>query len=267
MSILNLDHIRFAYNGSPVIRDISFTVDKGDLLGLIGPNGSGKTTLLKLIDGIFHPAQGTIRIFDKPVKEMKRIDLAKTVAVVPQVSPLVFPFTVQEVVLMGRTPHLGKWHFEGEKDFAIVKQAMEKTDILHLAGRNMNRLSGGETHRVLIARALAQEPQILLLDEPTAFLDIRHQIDFLNLIHALNEEQGLTVIAVTHDINLASLYCKRIALLKEGQIQAIGRPEEVVTEEQIQAVYHTPVIVDRHPVTGRPRVTPRREEPSDNGNR
>lgn len=267
MTLLQLDHIRFAYNGSPVIRDISFSVEKGDLLGLIGPNGSGKTTLLKLMDGILHPAQGAIRIFGTPVQKMKRMDLAKIIAVVPQVSPLVFPFTVQEVVLMGRTPHLDKWRFEGEKDYAIVKQAMERTDTLSLAGRDMNRLSGGEIHRVLIARALAQEPQILLLDEPTAFLDIRHQVDFLNLIHALNEEQGLTVIVVTHDINLASLYCKRIALLKEGQIQAIGRPEEVVTEEQIQAVYHTPVIVDRHPMTGRPRVTPKREEPSDNGNR
>lgn len=267
MTLLQLDHICFAYNGSPVIRDISFSIEKGDLLGLIGPNGSGKTTLLKLIDGILQPAQGTIRILGAPVQKMKRMDLAKIIAVVPQLSPLLFPFTVQEVVLMGRAPHLGTWRFEGEKDYEIVKLVMEKTDTLTLAERNMNRLSGGETHRVLIARALAQEPQILLLDEPTAFLDIRHQIDFLNLIHALNKEQGLTVIAVTHDINLASLYCKRIALLKEGQIQAIGRPEEVVTEEQIQAVYHTPVIVDRHPVTGRPRVTPRREEPSDNGNR
>lgn len=267
MSILQIDHLHFAYNGSRVIRDVSFTVDKGDLLGLIGPNGSGKTTLLKLIDGILHPEEGTIRILGTPVRKINRMELAKIVAVVPQVSPMIFPFTVQEVVLMGRTPHLGKWRFEGKKDYAIIEQAMAKTDTLALAGRNMNRLSGGETHRVLIARALAQEPQILLLDEPTAFLDIRHQVDFLNLIQALNEEQGLTVIAVTHDINLASLYCKRIALLKEGKIQAIGRPEEVVTEEQIHAVYHTPVIVDRHPMTGRPRVTPKREEPSDNGNR
>jgi iron complex transport system ATP-binding protein len=267
MAILQIDKIHFAYNGSPVIRDISFTVDRGDFIGLIGPNGSGKTTLLKLIDGILKPAQGTICIHNTPIRQMKRIDLAKIVAVVPQVTPLIFPFTVQEVVLMGRTPHLGKWRFEGEKDFAIIERVMEKTDTLALARRSMNRLSGGEFHRVLIARALAQEPQILLLDEPTAFLDIRHQVDFLNLIQALNEEQGLTVIAVTHDINLASHYCKRIALLKEGQIQAIGHPDEVVTEEQIQTVYHTPVIVDRHPVTGRPRVTPKREEPSDNGNR
>jgi iron complex transport system ATP-binding protein len=267
MPILQIDKIHFAYNGSPVIRDISFTVDKGDFLGLIGPNGSGKTTLLKLIDGILPPAQGTICIHSTPIRQIKRIELAKIIAVVPQVTPLIFPFTVQEVVLMGRTPHLGKWRFEGEKDYAIIERAMEKTDTLALARRSMNRLSGGEFHRVLIARALAQEPQILLLDEPTAFLDIRHQVDFLNLIQALNEEQGLTVIAVTHDINLASLYCKRIALLKEGQIEAIGRPDEVVTEAQIQAVYHTPVIVDRHPMTGRPRVTPKREEPSDNGNR
>jgi len=267
MAILQADQISFSYNGLPVLSDVLFDVEKGDFLGLIGPNGSGKTTLLKLIDGLLQPDRGSIRLNGTSIRKMKRADLAKIIAVVPQALPSIFPFTVREVVLMGRTPHLGRWRFEGGRDMAIVEGAMRKTDILDLADRRMNRLSGGEFHRVLIARALAQEPHILLLDEPTAYLDIRHQVDFFDLLHSLNSEQGLTVIAVTHDINLASLYCNRIALLKEGQIEAIGHPDDVVTEEKIQAVYDTPVMIDRHPTTGRPRVTPRRKEPSDNGNR
>jgi iron complex transport system ATP-binding protein len=267
MSILQAEHISFSYNGAPVLRDVSFAVETGDFVGLIGPNGTGKTTLLNLIDGILKPRAGMIRIHGVPLHQLQRDALAKIVAVVPQESPMIFPFLVQEVVLMGRAPHLGKWRFEGEKDLAIVKQAMAVTDTLALAGRSMNRLSGGERQRVLIARALAQEPQLLLLDEPTASLDIRHQVEFFNLIKTLNMTQGLTVIAVTHDINLASLYCDRIILLKEGRIQVAGPPVEVITEEHIQAVYKTPVMVDRHPITDLPRVTPKREYPLETGSR
>jgi iron complex transport system ATP-binding protein len=267
MSIVQADKISFSYNGAEVLRNVSFTVQAGDFVGLIGPNGTGKTTLLNLIDGILRPREGMIRIHGVPVPQMKRDALAKIVAVVPQETPMIFPFLVQEVVLMGRAPHLGKWRFEGEKDLAIVSRAMEMTDTLALAGRSMNRLSGGERQRVLIARALAQEPELLLLDEPTASLDIRHQVEFFNLIKTLNMTQGLTVIAVTHDINLASLYCDRLILLKEGRIQMAGRPVEVITEEHIEAVYETPVMVDRHPITDLPRVTPKREYPLETGSR
>jgi iron complex transport system ATP-binding protein len=267
MSILQAENISFSYNGAWVLRDVSFAVQTGDFVGLIGPNGTGKTTLLNLIDGILRSQEGMLRIHGVPVHQMKRDVLAKIVAVVPQETPMIFPFLVQEVVLMGRAPHLGKWRFEGEKDLAIVNRAMAMTDTLSLAGRNMNRLSGGERQRVLIARALAQEPQLMLLDEPTASLDIRHQVEFFNLIKTLNVTQGLTVIAATHDINLASLYCDWIILLKEGRIQVAGRPAEVITEEHIQAVYETPVMVDRHPITDLPRVTPKRESPSETGSR
>jgi iron complex transport system ATP-binding protein len=265
--LLQVNNLRFSYNGNPVLTDIRFDVERRDFLGLIGPNGAGKTTLLRLIDGILSPQEGTIHLHGNPLSKMTRDDLAKIIAVVPQAAPMIFPFTVREVILMGRTPHLGHWQFEGAKDLAVADNAMVKTDTLALADRPMDRLSGGEFQRVLIARALAQEPQILLLDEPTAYLDIRHQVEFFNLLESLNREQGLTVIAVTHDINLASFYCSRIALLKNGHTQAIDHPDAVVTETIIQAVYGTPVIVDRHPINGRPRVTPRREEPSDNGNR
>lgn len=267
MPLLQAENIHFSYNGDPVIRDVSFAVERGDFIGLIGPNGTGKTTLLNLIDGILTPAQGVIRISGVPVHEMERDALARIVAVVPQEAPMIFPFRVQEVVLMGRAPHLGAWRFEGEKDMAVVQRAMQMTDTLALAARSMNRLSGGERQRVLIARALAQEPALMLLDEPTASLDIRHQVEFFNLIKELNKTQGLTVIAVTHDINLASLYCDRILLLKDGRIRVTGRPAEVITEEHISAVYQTPVMVDRHPVTDLPRVTPRSAHPSETGSR
>jgi iron complex transport system ATP-binding protein len=256
MSILRLEKIGFKYAEDWILKDISFEVLKGEFMGVLGPNGSGKTTLLKLIDGILGAREGGLWIDGLAVAEMKRETLARLVAVVPQDSQMVFPFTVQEIVLMGRMPHLGQWRFEGERDFEIAREAMEMTDTWSLAARKMNTLSGGERQRVLIARALAQQPRLLLLDEPTAFLDIRHQIDFFDLIRRLNREQTLTVIAVTHDINLASLYCDRIILLNEGSVHCMGEPAKVITVSHIQDVYKTPVSVDRNPVTGLPMVTP-----------
>jgi iron complex transport system ATP-binding protein len=158
-------------------------------------------------------------------------------------------------VLMGRAPHLGRWRFEGDEDHRIAHNAMEMTDTLGLAARDMESLSGGERQRVLIARALAQEPRLMLLDEPTAFLDIRHQVDFFDRIRSLNCDRGLTVIAVTHDINLAAHYCDRIILLKDGRIEAAGPVDAVITEEHIRETYGTEVLVDRHPRTGSPRIT------------
>ena len=267
MTAIKARKIGFSYNGKAVLHDITFTVQPAEFVGLIGPNGSGKTTLLKVIAGLLPPQSGDISVKGNAVGRMKRRDLARIMAVVPQEAPMIFPFLVQEVVLMGRTPHLGAWRFEGAKDYGIVNNAMEMTDTLHLADRPMDRLSGGERQRVLIARALAQEAEIMLLDEPTAFLDIRHQVDFFNLIKKLNREHGLTVLAVTHDINLASLYCDRIMLLGEGTIRTMGCSGEVITEENIQNVYHTRVIVDRHPALGVPRVTPKQTCLTETGSR
>jgi iron complex transport system ATP-binding protein len=267
MTIVKLSDIGFKYNEDWVLRRVSFETKTGEFLGIIGPNGSGKTTLLKTIDGIFTPQEGEIWIDGVPGRQLSRMDLARRISVVPQDTQLIFPFTVEEVVLMGRAPHLGKLRFEGEKDFRIVEQAMKATDTYSLRRRGMNALSGGERQRVLIARALAQEPRIMLLDEPTALLDIRHQVEFFDLIKTLNRDQSLTVIAVTHDINLASDYCDRIILLKAGQIYSMGSPDDVIAESNIKDVYEANVLVDQNPVTGKPRVTLLSSHPSDRGSR
>ena len=255
MPIVHVKEIGFRYTDEWVLKDISFEIKDGEFLGIIGPNGSGKTTLLKIIDRILIPQEGSVWLSGVNINEIKRNTLARLIAVVPQDSPMTFSFSVEEIVLMGRAPHLGKLRFEGKKDFEIARGAMELTDTLPFANRSVNELSGGEKQRILIARSLAQQPQIILLDESTAFLDIKHQIDFFDLIKTLNKKQGLTVISVTHDINLASLYCDRIILLNAGNIQCMGTPDEVITESNIKEVYETDVLVDRNPQTGLPRVT------------
>jgi len=267
MPIVKLEHVSFRYGESWILKDISLEAEQREFIGILGPNGSGKTTLINVIDGIIVPQEGKIWIDGTLSHELKRQDWAKMIAVVPQESPMVFPFTVQEIVLMGRSPHLGKWRFEGETDFKIARQAMEMTDTMSLMTRSMNALSTGERQRVLIARALAQQPRIMLLDEPTAFLDIKHQVDFFDLIKGLNKNQNLTVIGVSHDINLASLYCDRIIMLRDGSIHCMGRPEEVIIESNIREVYKTNVTVDRNPVTGQPRVTLLSSHPSEGGSR
>ncbi len=267
MFAVECENIGFRYQKEWILEDLSFTGAEGEFFGIIGPNGSGKTTLLKIVDGILNPERGSVCIGKTDIREMKRNTFAKIVAMVPQDSPMIFPFTVHEVVLMGRAPHLGRLMFERKSDFAVSQKAMELTDTLSLAERNINELSGGERQRVLIARALAQEPGVILLDESTAHLDIKHQVAFFELIMGLNRKEGLTVIAVTHDINLASLFCDRIMLLKKGCIHSIGTPDEVITESNIKEVYETDVFVDCNPQTGLPRVTLMASSLSDQGNR
>jgi len=255
MSHVRLKKIGFRYDETRVLGNISFDVQRGEFFGIIGPNGSGKTTLLRIIDKILTPCEGSVGIGGIDLHKIKRADLAKIVGVVSQDFPPLFLFTVHEIVMMGRSPHLGKLRFEGKEELAIVEQVMEMTDIHSLAGRSFGELSGGEMQRVLIARALAQRPEIILLDESTANLDIKHQIDFFNLMRNLNKVEGLTVIAVTHDINLSSLYCDRILLLSRGTVYSTGTPGEVITESSIEEVYDTKVLVDNNPINGLPRVT------------
>ena len=243
------------------LRDLTCEVRAGEILGIIGPNGSGKSTLLKLLGSILPPQQGTIRLQERALDSFARQDLARIVAYVPQQSSVVFPFTLAEFVLMGRFPHrrtggvLGGFGWETAEDVRAAEQALEAMDILHLAERAIGDVSGGERQRAFIARALAQAPRILLLDEPTVFLDLRHQVDICAIMRRLNREQGLTVVWVSHDLNLAGQYCDRLLLLQDGALVRLGAPSAVLQPEVIESVYRCPVLVDRHPASGAPRVT------------
>jgi iron complex transport system ATP-binding protein len=240
---------------------LSFHVDAGEIFGIVGPNGSGKSSLLKILSNLLSAGEGDVRLGGLSLGKRSQTDVARLLAVVPQEYGQVFPFTVAETVLMGRFPHrtLRWWSMgigdETANDLAHVHDAMVDTDVLSLADRLVSDLSGGERQRVMIARALAQEPNILLLDEPTAFLDINHQIDICSLIGRLRAERQLTVVLVSHDLNVASQYCDRVLMLKEGRLCRIGSPDETIRPDVLRMVYGCDVVVDAHPQTGRPRVT------------
>ncbi len=252
--MIDVDSISFRYRNEWVLQDVSFKVERGEFVGIIGPNGSGKTTLLKTVSHLLEPQKGEILFEQTPLKAMDRAEIARRIAVVPQETHLLFPFSAMEIVLMGRSPYLGRRLFESEKDVETARRAMEWTGTLPFSERSVDELSGGERKRVFIARALAQEPEVILLDEPTANLDIHHQIDFLELILSLNQGKGLTILMASHDMNVASEFCDRLVLLKEGKIYRIGTSQEVITKEHIEQVYGCDVWVDRHPVSGTPRI-------------
>lgn len=255
-AVLEVREVDFAYRpGKPVLRCVSCSVGEGEIVGLIGPNGSGKSTLLRLMDGLLNPGGGEILLRGRPVSRVPRGELARTIAVVSQEQPMPFPYRVREVVMMGRSPHLGRLRFEGSGDIEIAREAMEMTAVEELADRKMGELSGGERQRVWIARALAQEPEIMLLDECTVFLDIRHQILFFDLLRSLHRSRRIAVLFVTHDVNLAARYAERLVMLDRGEVRAAGPVWDVLTEQNIREVYGTDVLVDRHPTTGSPRVT------------
>jgi iron complex transport system ATP-binding protein len=243
------------------LRSLTCEVGEVEILGIIGPNGSGKSTLLKLLGSILSPHHGTITLQERVLKSFARQELARIVAYVPQHSQVVFPFTLAEFVLMGRFPHrqsgsvLGWFGWETEEDVRAAEQAMDAMEILHLANRAVGDVSGGERQRAVVARALTQAPRVLLLDEPTVFLDLRHQLDICTILRRLNREQGLTVVWVSHDLNLAGQYCDRLLLLQEGALVRVGVPSAVLRPEVIESVYRCPVLVDRHPASGAPRVT------------
>jgi iron complex transport system ATP-binding protein len=243
------------YGERAVIRDVTLQVQRGEMVGIIGPNGSGKSTLLRVLSGVLHPWSGRVTIENRPIESYAPRELSRRVAVVPQETRIDFPFTVTEVVLLGRTPHLGALAFENARDLAIARQAMERTDVASLATRRITELSGGERQRVILARALAQEPSMLILDEPSAFLDIRHQVEIYDLLRDLQAE-GLTVVTVLHDLNLAGLYCDRLVLLAEGSVACVGAPAEVLTYATLTEVYGTEVYVAINDITHRLNVLP-----------
>ena len=255
MSIISAENINFRYAAKPVMERVSFAIDEAQIVSIIGPNGSGKTTLLKIINGTLFPDAGQMLIDGKDTSRWSRKDISQKVAIVPQETAVIFPFYAEEIVLMGRFPHLSNYRFEDKKDYQIVHEAMEKTDTLSFAARRFDELSAGERQRVLIARALCQEPKVLLLDESTVFLDLKHQAQFLALLRQLNTAQQLTVIFVTHDINLAAQHADRIILLYSGKIYAIGKPAEVITAANIKEVYDVDSMIDKNPQNGLPRMT------------
>jgi iron complex transport system ATP-binding protein len=252
MFSLRLDNVSLGYGKQMVLRNISFEARPGETLGIIGPNGSGKSTLIRGITRLIHPSCGKISLDGSDVSHINRHKLAQLVAVVPQNPILPEPFTALEVVLMGRTPHLGLLRYEGKKDLDIVKGIMEATQTLAFAERRVGELSGGERQRLTIARALAQEPKIILMDEPTANLDINYQIETLDLARKLCRKQKLIVVVTLHDLNLASQYCDRLILLSNGKMYCQGTPKKVINARVIKEVYGAEVYVYPHPVNKLP---------------
>jgi len=254
-SAISIENMTFAYEKNPVLKNISFSIDTGAFFIIIGPNGSGKTTLLKILAGTLKPSKGRLQIRGQAAHTFSRKSLARTIAVVPQMVPLEFPFNVLAFVLMGRYPHLGVLGWERSEDIRIAKQAMKFTGVEHLASRKMSQLSGGERQRVLVARAICQQSQIILLDEPTASLDLAYQVQVMDLMEKLKEEMGITVIMVSHDVNLAALYGEQLILLKDGEIVKQGQSADVLTYQNLEMAYGCKLLVDESPLGNSPRVT------------
>jgi ABC-type cobalamin/Fe3+-siderophores transport system ATPase subunit len=268
--VYDIDSVCFRYGAGPVggpwvLTDVNFHVNQGEILGIVGPNGSGKTSLLKLLAKLLKPDKGAIALYGQSLDTSAQNEVARQVAFVAQDNQPTFAFSVAETVLMGRFPHRRslRWDYgfgwDSPEDCSVAWQAMTTMDVAHLAGRSVMDLSGGERQRTVIARALAQTSRVLLLDEPTAFLDLQHQLEICSALRELKEDHGLTIVIVSHDLNLASQYCDRILMLKDGAVYAMGSPSEVLQSDVLQAVYGCKVLVDAHPESGLPRVTLPRE--------
>ena len=264
-----LQNVGARYGGRAdwALRDVSLTIEPGELIGIIGPNGSGKSTLLKLLAGLMAPQQGELRLERRPLADYAIGERARRIAVVPQSAHVVFPFTAREIIAMGRLPHRALrtadwslaaavgWPSETEADRTIVESVIEQLELGSIAERSVLELSGGERQKVFLARAFAQEPSILLLDEPTASLDLHHQAAIHRLVRAMHEERGVTVVMVSHDLNLAALFARRLVLLECGAVRRIGAPDDVLTQAELDRLYDRAVVVDRHPDAPAPRIT------------
>lgn len=252
--ILQAGALQASYGGNEVLRALDLTLSAGEMVGLLGPNGSGKSTLLRVLCGLLAPTGGKVALAGAPLASYSALQRARLLGLVPQYATIPFAFSVSDLVAMGRNPYLGLLQSPGARDFAAINAALERTDCLHLRERLVTELSGGELQRVIIARALAQEPRVLLLDEPTAHLDLNHQLDIARLLRQLNREQGLTVLWVSHDLNLAAEFCERLVMLQEGRIVTDGRPGEVLTPQWLAQVYGLQLPVAANPTSGRPQV-------------
>ncbi|MCM1987053.1 heme ABC transporter ATP-binding protein [Methanococcoides seepicolus] len=254
--MLEIKDLNVSYGSRKILEDINISTEKGEFLGILGPNGSGKTTLVKAITKVLKPESGDITFNGRSIKHMSGTEIARHIAVVSQVISINFEFAVKDIVMMGRTPYIKS--NESPEDFDIVEDSMEKTKTDFLKDRLVTQLSGGELQRVIIARALAQQTDILLLDEPTSHLDITNQIDILNLVKD-ESRKGKLVVAVVHDLNLAAYYCDKIALIRDGKLISLGTPAEVLTPETIGKVYNLPVEVVTNEITNSLYVIPKLE--------
>jgi iron complex transport system ATP-binding protein len=264
---LTAEHVSFTYDarrdaaGAFALHDVSVAVQRGSLTGLLGPNGCGKTTLLRLMAGVLQPDQGAVTLNGRPLRGIPRRELARHVAVVPQETHPAFDYSVLEMALMGRHPHLGVFQLEGPEDIAIAQECLAATGTAHLASRPYATLSGGEKQRVVIAGALAQSPDVLLLDEPTASLDLAYQLEVASLLSRLNRDRGVTMVLATHDLNLAASLCDSLVLLRAGRVLAQGPTRDVLTGPLVRQLYNVEAEVRFHDAAGHLTVVPIRRAP------
>jgi iron complex transport system ATP-binding protein len=257
-ALITTKGLTFAYADKPVIKDISLNFQAGEFTGVIGPNGSGKSTLLKLIGGILPCPSETVFFKNRELSHYKKKDLAVSIVWIPQEKQMAFSFKVIDIVLMGRHPYLSPLSFEGEDDYQIAEDAMKQTQVLEFANRSFNEISGGEKQRVLMASAISQKPEVMLLDEPTSALDIKYQIEILSILKQLNEVENKSLILAMHDLHLASKFCKRLVLLKEGRVFCEGTPAEVLKKEILEEVYEVKVKIFKDDEDGSLLVVPER---------
>ncbi|NLY44355.1 MAG: ABC transporter ATP-binding protein [Clostridiaceae bacterium] len=253
---MRIKNLSWSYGKERILDDINITFFKSGLYGIIGPNGSGKTTLLKSISRSLMPKENVVFLGDRDITVFSNKELARNIAYVPQDIYFEFEFSVMDIVLMGRSPYLKRFHSESEYDMETAKNAMQITNTWHLREKNIAEISGGERQRVIIARALAQGTGIMLMDEPVSQLDIQHQVEILGIIKRLTEDKGMIAILSLHDLNLASQYCDHLILLSKGRVLKQGSPQEIITEGNISKVYNTKVHIFENPFTGRPYIIP-----------
>jgi len=254
-AIILASNLFSGYGGTAVLHDISIEVRPGDFYGVIGPNGSGKSTLLKTLTGIVEPISGQVTLYGKNVSELSPREIATKIAVIPQEVSILFPFTAREMVAMGRHPHIGRLRREKAEDLEAIERSMTETDTLSLADRYMDELSGGERQRVIIARAMCQRPEVLLLDEPTSHLDINHQVEIFELLTELNTKKTVAVFVISHDLNICAEYCRELIIIKDGRIRRRGAPRHILTRETIREVYGAEVSILSNPNSAAPIIS------------
>src|SRR3989441_2985574 len=246
--VFHLHNVSFCYTSMPVLSKVSLDIGSGEFVALVGPNGAGKSTLLKILAGLIHGFTGSVEFCGESLSRFTRVELARRVAFVPQETHMVFPFTIGEIVMMGRLPHrtVGVF-FDTPRDTELTEQAMQLTDITTLSGKTFNELSGGERQRAVLASALTQNPEILLLDEPTVYLDLKHQIQFYDILERLNAERHMTIISVSHDVNLAARYARRVIAMRAGTLVTDGSPDEVLTPEHLYDIFEITATIFKRP--------------------